>query len=275
MGLSADQINSFVDQVCASFLRDGSITALYNSNRVMQLPLALFGIAVASVSLPALSRLISENKEDEFKDTLNFSLRVANFILIPAFAGLAVLGFPIVQALFQHGRFTEAQARLTYYTLVPYALGLPAYSATKILASAFYARKDTKTPARNAIVAMLVNVFLNVILMWKLEAPGLALATTTAAWFQSITLFWILRREMGFLGGRGLIKSFVWSCVAGTLMALLCYILSFHVLAHFSVYIRVFVPIAIGTPTYFLAAKLFKVPEYDFFMRSLLKKKAS
>jgi putative peptidoglycan lipid II flippase len=78
LGLSADQVNSFVDQVCASFLRDGSITALYNSNRVMQLPLALFGIAVASVSLPALSKLISENKQKEFKETLNFSLRVAN-----------------------------------------------------------------------------------------------------------------------------------------------------------------------------------------------------
>jgi len=274
LGLSADQINSFVDQVCASFLRDGSITALYNSNRVMQLPLALFGIAVASVSLPALAKLIADNKPQEFKETLNFSLRVANFILIPAFVGLAVLGFPIVQALFQHGRFTEEQARLTYLTLIPSAVGLPAFSATKILASGFYARKNTLTPARVALLAMSLNVVLNIIFMQWWGAPGLALATSLASWFQGIILFRILRGELGLLGGRSLLKSFLWGCAAGTFMGVLCYIVAFHVLAEFSVYIRAFVPILIGAPAYFLAAKLFNVPEYHFFMRSLLKRKA-
>lgn len=272
LGLSADQINSFVDQLCASFLRDGSITALYNSNRVMQLPLALFGIAVASVSLPALSRHASQNNEKEFKETLNFSLRVANFVLIPAFIGLAVLGFPIVQALFQHGRFTEAQAWLTYQTLVPYALGLPAYSAIKILASAFYARKNTKTPAKIAMAIVALNTILCIVLMQYLEAPGLALAAAISSWAQTGILFIYLRRSVGLLGGRAIFKSFLWGILAGGLMGVICYLFAFVWLAGFSVYIRVFVPLIIGVLVYFSLAKLLKIEECNFFLRSLLRR---
>src|SRR4051812_42231307 len=176
IGLCADQLNSFVDQLCASFLHDGSITALYNSNRVMQLPLALFGVAISSVSLPALAKAAAEKDSGQFKEILGFSLRLANFVLIPSLIGLSVLGLPIIELLFQHGRFTHDQAMLTYYALLPYCLGLPAYSAVKILATGFYSHKDTKTPVRVAVAAVVVNVFANIILMRYIGVAGLALA---------------------------------------------------------------------------------------------------
>ncbi|MCB4756678.1 MAG: murein biosynthesis integral membrane protein MurJ [Elusimicrobia bacterium] len=273
VGLGADQINSFVNQLCASFLENGSITALYNSNRVMQLPLALFGIAVASVALPALSKAASQNNQKEFKDLLNLSLRIANYVLIPSFVGLAVLGFPIIQALFQHGKFTLENSTMTYAALVPYALGLPAYSAVKILASAFYARKNTKTPVRVSIWAMTLNVVLNVALMWKFKVAGLAFATAVSAWFQAIGLFILLRKEVGLLGGRDMLRSFLAGSLVGTLMGLVCYLFSGWLFAHTFLALRVSASIGVGIVTYLLLSKIFKIKEFDFFMESLLKRK--
>jgi putative peptidoglycan lipid II flippase len=273
IGLCADQVNSFVDQLCASFLRDGSITALYNSNRVMQLPLALFGVAVSSVALPAMSRFLSQNDEHSFKETLNFSVRIANFVLIPSFVGLAVLGLPIVQLLFEHGRFTPANSTLTYFALVPTAAGLPAFSTIKILASAFYAKKDTATPMKIAFAAMFVNVVGDVLMMWKWEVAGLSLATTLAAWFQVGALFYYLRKKIGLIGGREILKSFLFGSLAGLLMGAICGFLGFYLLSGWPLVIRTFVAIAFGSVFYFALAKLFKIPEYDHFMSMLLRRR--
>jgi putative peptidoglycan lipid II flippase len=273
LGLCADQVNSFVDQFCASFLRNGSVTALYNSNRVMQLPLALFGVAVASVSLPALSRSASLENKKEFKELLSFSLRIANFVLIPSALGLVVLGLPIVQALFQHGRFTAEFSNMTFYALVPYSVGLPTYSAIKILATAFYAMKNTKTPVRVALWAMLVNAICDFALMWNFGVGGLAMATTISAWVQCVALFYYLRKEIGPFGGREILRSFVFGSIAGLIMVLVCGLLNFYVLAGVPVILRVLVSISAGGFLYFFAAKKMKIPEYDFFMGILTKRK--
>jgi putative peptidoglycan lipid II flippase len=274
IGLCADQVNSFVDQMCASFLREGSVTALYNSNRVMQLPLALFGVAVASVSLPALSRAASENDLPKFKNQFGFSIRIANFVLIPSFIGLAVLALPIVQALFERGRFTHEFSKLTVMALIPQAAGLPAFSMIKIFASAFYARKNTRTPVRVALWAMALNVVLNIALMFRFGVAGLAAATTVSAWFQAAVLFHFLRREMGPLGGRDVMKSYIWSTAAGLGMGLVCWGLAFHLLSELSVVLRVLISIGTGTALYFLLAKALKVKEYDFFVEALLRRKS-
>ncbi len=272
-GLGADQINSFVDQFSASFLINGSITALYNSNRIMQLPLALFGVAVASVSLPALSKAASNDQHDEFKNLLNFSLRIANYVLIPSFVGLAVLGFPIVQALFQHGKFTIDNSRMTYAALVPYALGLPAYSAVKILATGFYARKNTRTPVKISFLAVTINAVGNVVLMRQWGVAGLALATAIAAWFQAGALFLLLRRDMGNLGGKELVKSFISGSLVGLFMGIVCWIVSTHLLRQAPLAIRVTASIAAGLLTYFTCSKLFRIKEYQFFVDSLTRRR--
>ncbi len=273
IGLCADQVNSFVDQFCASFLKDGSITALYNSNRIMQLPLALFGVAVSSVALPALSRAASQKDMKTFKELMSYSLRIANFVLIPSFIGLAVLGFPIVQVLFQHGKFTAEYSWMTYVAMVGFSAGLPAYSAAKILATGFYAQKNTKTPVRIAFQAMTVNVVLDVTLMWKFTVGGLAFATASAAWYQAIVLFFLLKKEIGPLGGREILKSFLFGSLAGLAMGGVCWVLNFVVFTNLHLYVRVFLSTSIGTCFYFLVSKLLKIEEYDHLMDALRRRK--
>jgi putative peptidoglycan lipid II flippase len=275
IGLCADQLNSFVDQLCASFLREGSITALYNSNRVMQLPLALFGVAVSSVALPSLSRAAADKNTAEFKDMLGFSLRIANFVLIPSFIGLAVLGYPIVQLLFERGRFLPEHSYLTVVALLPYALGLPAYSAVKILATGFYAQQNTKTPVNVALWAVGLHIATNIFFVaaTDLGVAGLALSTAISGWFQAIVLFVLLKRQIGNLGGRDITKSALWGCVAGLLMGIICYGLAFWILVGQPLFVRVFVSLGTGVVFYFGLSKLLKIKEYDFFIGALLRRK--
>lgn len=273
IGLCADQVNSFVDQFCASFLQTGAITALYNSNRVMQLPLALFGVAVASVALPALSHNSAEEQLPVFKEMVGFSLRIANYVLIPSFAGLTAVGIPIVKLLFQHGHFKPEFTNLTYGAMVGFSVGLPAYSATRILASAFYARKNTKTPVRVAFQAMTVNAVLDFALMWKWNVAGLALATSAAGWYQAVVLFWLLRKELGLLGGREILRSFVFSSIAGVAMGLVCYGLSVHLLANLHVAFNVLISVAVGSLFYLLLSRAFRVEEYRILMDILRRRK--
>ena len=273
VGLCSDQINAFVDQLCASFLRDGSVTALYNSNRIMQLPLALFGIAVSSVALPTLSKAASNKNKKEFKDTLNFSLRIANFVLIPSMFGLMVLGFPIIQLLFEHGLFTREYSFLTFKALFPYVLGLPAYSAVRILATAFYAEKDTQTPVRIALWAMVLHVVANIALMWKFEVAGLAFSTALSAWFQAICLFKIIRKKIGGFGGREILKSSIYGTVIGVLMGLVCFTLNWALVSHLSVHLRVPFVIVVGVGIYFGLSKILRVKEYTYLIEAVMKRK--
>ena len=228
IGLSADQINSYVDTLCGSFLATGSVTALYNSNRVMQLPLALFGVAVASVALPALSGSMAKKDLREYKNTLAFSLRTSNFLVIPATVGLIVIGHPIVQLLFQHGRFTPHDTDLTYVGLVGFAAGLPAYSGTKILASAFFAFQDTKTPMRASLWSMVLNICLDLSLMWTLGVAALAMDTSVAAWLNMAILFFSLRGKIGIMGGREIIRSGFLVTLASLLMSAVAYGVVYH-----------------------------------------------
>ena len=202
IGLSVDQVNGFVDTICASFLVRGSVTALYNSNRIMQLPLALFGIGVATVSLPTLSDHSADRDYAELNETLHASLRLMFFAVAPAAVGLILLARPVIVLLFQHGKFTPFATGLTVSALRYYCLGLLAYSAAKVLAGAFYSLHDTRTPVRIAAVSMLLNVVLNLLLMVPLGVGGLALATAISSWVNAAWLYVLLVGRMrGHLEG--------------------------------------------------------------------------
>ncbi|MGQ0645366.1 MAG: murein biosynthesis integral membrane protein MurJ [Elusimicrobiota bacterium] len=218
-GLSVDQINAYFDTVCASFLAEGSVTALYNSNRLMQFPLALFGIAVSTAALPTLSLAAARNDHQELKDTLNFGLRLVFYLVIPAMTGLIVLGRPIIELLFEHGLFTHRETLLTYAALAGYCLGLPAYAAVKVVVGAFYALKDTRTPVRVATFCMLINMAGCLALMWRWGVGGLAVATSVASTVNASALLWLLRRRLGLPGGRRLLKTFLQSLGASLGMA--------------------------------------------------------
>ncbi len=227
MGISVDQINSFVDTICASFLPLGSMTALYYSNRLMQLPLAVFAIAVATVSLPAMSAAAAKKDIGELKNTVNYAVRLLLYALIPSMFGLMIFGLPIIKLLFESGRFGHDASLTTFSALFFYSAGLPAYGIVKIFASAFYAFKETKTPVKIAAFAMIINALLNVLLMFPLKVGGLALATAAASYFNAFWLFITLRRKIGHIGARGILTSLLKILFASGLMCALTWLIFF------------------------------------------------
>lgn len=219
VGLSVDQINAFVDNICASFLGNGPVSSLYYSNRLMQMPLAVFGLAFATASLPAMSKAYAEKDIVTLKNSLNYSIRFTIFTLMPAAVGLMVIGLPIVKLLFEHGKFNALGSVITSKALFFYSLGLPAYAISKIFANAFYSFQDTKTPVKTAIVAMIVHVFLCIVLMNPMGVSGLAFATALSSYFNVIVLTIYLRKRIGNLGLKQVMFSSFKSLIASIITA--------------------------------------------------------
>jgi len=264
IGISVDQINAFVDTACASFLPLGSITALYYSNRLMQLPLAIFGISLATVSLPAMSDAASRNDIRALKETLNYSIRLMLFAVVPSMMGLIIFGKPIIKLLFEHGRFDSYATGLTYSALAFYSLGLPFYSMVKIFASAFYSFKDTTYPVKVAAVSMLLNATLNVILMERFAVGGLAFATAISSVFNTFWLFIALRRKIGLVGGRKIFLSFAKILIASCAMCVITYLVFFvwiKPINPWAVKINILISIFFGFAAYLIFSKIFSVEE--------------
>ena len=201
-GSSVAQINLLLDTVIASFLVTGSVTWLYYSDRLLEFPLGVLGIAIATVILPTLSQQHARASAEQFNQTLNWALRLVVLIAIPAGVGLFILAGPILSSLFEYGKFTTNDTYFASLSLMAYMLGLPALIAIKILAPGFYARQDTKTPVRIGIIAMVCNMFMNIaivvpMVMLDYEAPhvGLALATSLSAYINAILLYRTLRNK--------------------------------------------------------------------------------
>jgi len=186
-----------VNTICATFLAAGSVTALYNSNRLMQFPLALFGIAIATVSLTTLSEQAAEKNHAKMGATILESMRIVIFIVTPATVGLMMLAHPIIEVLFEHGEFDPYATNLTAQALWGYCSGLLAYSSVKTLANSFYALAEPRVPVRVAVICVGISVALNIILMRPLGVLGLALATSAASWTNAVWLFVLLRRRLG------------------------------------------------------------------------------
>ncbi len=209
-GSSVAQINVLLSGIIASMLGVGSISYLYFSDRLMEFPLGLFGIALATVTLPYLSRLWSRGMQQEFAETLDWSMKIALLIAAPAALGLLLLAEPLVATLFFGGIFDERAVSMTALALKAYALGLVGFSFVKVLAPAFFAREDTRTPVRIGILALLVNAVLSVVLAWYLTASGfdgahagLALATSVSALLNATLLYIGLRRDQVIKHGPG------------------------------------------------------------------------
>ncbi len=199
-GVSVSQINLLFDTVLASLLPDGSVAWLYYSDRLTELPLGVFAIAIATVILPALSALNTNADTDAFTHTLRWAIRNVLLIAVPATVALWLLAEPILATLFQYGAFSANDVTMSAASLRAYALGLGAFMLIKVLAPGYYARQDMKTPVKIGIIAMVSNMALNVIfvfpLMWYHEMGhvGLALATSASAWINAGLLFVGLRR---------------------------------------------------------------------------------
>ena len=190
-GVSVSQINLMLDTVLASFLPTGSVSWLYYAERLSELPLGVFGIAIATVILPGLSREFATESDTEYRHTLDWAVAMICMVALPAAAALMLLGEPILVTLFQYGQMSARDVEMTALSLGALALGLPAFMLIKIFASAWYARQDTRTPVRIGIIAMVANMVLNLLFVlplhhfWKVGHMGLALATTGAAYLNA------------------------------------------------------------------------------------------
>jgi len=223
LGIGVYEINRVVDMVFATHWRmpSGSVASLYLADRIVQLVLGSYAIAMATALLPAMSQQFAAGNYEEMKRMFAFALRVVLFIAVPAAVGLILLRRPIVQALFQHGEFVAESTALTARALLYYALGLPAFAAIKLVTPMYYSAQDTMTPARVGAWALAVNVALNVACLFfffrRLSNGSPALASSLAAYFNFALLFILFRRRFGRLGGRRIVKSLVRiaACAAG------------------------------------------------------------
>tara|TARA_R110002073_G_scaffold328874_2_gene510675 strand:- start:19883 stop:21562 length:1680 start_codon:yes stop_codon:yes gene_type:complete len=202
-GVSVSQINLLLDTILASFLQTGSVSWLYYSDRLAELPLGIFGIAIATVILPSLSRQHASQSKQAFSNTIDWALRIVILMGVPAALALIILAEPLVTALFYYGELTQHDVFMSAMSLRAYALGLLAFMLIKILAPGYFSRQDMKTPVKIGIWAMTANMVFNLILIWPLQHTGLALATAISSWMNAL---WLLS---------GLIKRNVYMRSAG------------------------------------------------------------
>ncbi|MBU2863883.1 murein biosynthesis integral membrane protein MurJ [Reinekea forsetii] len=263
-GVSVSQINLLLDTVLATFLQDASVSWLYYSDRLMELPLGIFGIAIATVLLPSLSSLRGEHDTGKFTSTLAWAMVLVLMLGLPAAAALFVLPNELLTLLFQVGKFTVEDVAQSASSLMAYALGLPAFMLIKVLAPAFFARQDTKTPVKVGIQAMVWNMVFNLLLFYPLGHVGLALATSLSAWLNAALLAKHLK-SLGQLPSRSLllkpiakvvVATMVMSAVLLLVLRLPMFIMSDAILGRMGVVASL---IAMGGGSYFVALYLLGV----------------
>lgn len=225
-GVSVSQINLLLDTVLASFLPSGSVSWLYYSDRLVELPLGVFAIAISTVILPNLSRHQASNSPEAFTQTMDWAIRCVLLIAIPAATALIILAEPILLTLFQYGEMTAHDIHMAAFSLRAYSMGLLAFMLIKVLAPGYYSRQDTKTPVRIGIKAMVANMLLNVLFVvplhfyFSLGHVGLALATAVSAFLNAGLLYWGLYQTGVYRPQAGMYRVLVQVLAAALLMAI-------------------------------------------------------
>ena len=219
LGVGVYYLNVTVSAVLASLLPQGSVSYLYYAQRLFEFPQGIFTVSVAQAVLPSMSRQAAEGNMAGVKESLTFGLRLTLFITIPASIGLMICSTPIFSLLFMDGAFDHAKTVNSAKALMYYSLGLSFVAMTRILAPAFHALKDTRTPVWSALMTFLLNLALSLALMGPLGHGGLALATSLSALGNMLLLLWYLRRKIGAFGGGGIMLRGFKSLAASVPMA--------------------------------------------------------
>ncbi len=283
IGLSATQANLWITNAMASALPEGSITALRFANRLIQLPIGIFAMGIATACFPMLAGYVAEEKLEEFKDMLAGALRSIFFLMLPAGVGLIVLSEPIIKLLFEGQKFTAADTSLTAYALFYYSLAIFAHAAILLLPRAFYALKDTKTPVKISVLAVLLSVLLNYLFLeyTNLGVGGFALSFSIMGLVNMIALMVVLRKRLKGIRGHLILGSFVKTLVAAAVMAVV--ILGLKPLinllisdrgfsGHAQAAVVVVSGILFGGATFFVMAFLLKMEEIQTAFAGLKKK---
>jgi putative peptidoglycan lipid II flippase len=225
-GVSVMQVSLLLDTIFASFLRTGSISWLYFSDRLMNFPLGVFGVAIATVVLPKLARQHIGNNHTDYSKTLDWGLRLLLLIGLPSAVGIFILAGPLLSTLFQGHAFNAFAVIMSRRSLMAFALGIQAFMLIKVLASGFYARQDIKTPVKIAVVAMITNMILNFILIFPLKHAGLALATSITAFLNAGLLFGVLLKRKIYHPQPGWMLYFTRLLIANFVMAIFLFFIS-------------------------------------------------
>ncbi|MBQ4833071.1 murein biosynthesis integral membrane protein MurJ [Pseudoalteromonas sp. MMG010] len=223
-GVSISQINLLLDTVIASMLMTGSIAWLYYSDRLIEFPLGLFGIGIATVILPALSKLHSSDNKNDFQHTLDWGVRFVIFLGLPAMVGLMITSPLIISVLFDHGAFEHSEidhVSAVSFGVVAYSVGLVSFMLIKVLAPGFYARQDTKTPVRIGIITLVLNMVFNIILAPFIGYLGLALATSLSASCNAYLLYRQLKKDQVY-SFSAFSSKFTIKCVFGAIVMGVC-----------------------------------------------------
>jgi len=268
VGLSATQVNILVNTIFASH-EPGANTWLQMAFRLMQLPLGVFGVAIATVAGAGVAHQAAARDMPAVKQTLGSAMRMVAFLNVPSAVGLMVLAGPIISLIYEHGRFGAGDTAATAQALVFYAIGLYAYSAVKVLAPAWYALDDARVPVVGSVTGMAANVVLNVTLYPVLGFKGVALGTSLAAGANFAVLAVAWRRRHGALGGPGILRHLLRVLAASALLAVVAWGTEkglAPLLAPRGVgrqLLLALVPIAAGGLAYLAAAKALGIAELD------------
>lgn len=287
IGTSAVQVKVLVDILVVSGIEGGN-SWLSFAFRLMQFPIGVFGVAIGTAAIPALSRLASEDNIDKFRSTLSDALKLVFLLTIPSACGLIVLGEPIIRLIYEGGRFRSFDTNMTSWALAAYSIGLAGYAAIKVLSPSFYALDDAKTPMYVSIGSILIHAPMSFGMMTLLstvgvtpERPngfghvGVALATSTVALVNFLALTYLMRRRIKRLEGRELASSLVRILIASAAMSAVCWIAYRSLAAYFvekSFTIELaeaIIPIALGGLTFLIAAKLLRIEELEKVYRML------
>jgi len=280
-GLAVMQVNVMFDRLIAYILvpRDGANKVLYIGNRLMQLPLGVFGIAIATVVFPEMAGCAARGDDEGFLESLRHGLRLVCFACIPAGVGLIVVGKPIIQLLFEHGRFVADDTFRATRVLVLYSIGLWAFSAVHVVVRAFYSLQDMKTPVQIAVGIVLLNLGLNLLLVrTPLQESGLALATSICSAVNLLLLLRILAVRKGGVAAGDVAKSAAKVLAACVPMALVCLFLLRILPSGMDLrtrLARVLVPTAGGGFAFFIACWALRVRELRELFSALSGKRAS
>jgi putative peptidoglycan lipid II flippase len=290
LGTSAVQVNVLINTFFVSEIH-GGVSWLSYSFRLMQFPIGLFGVAIGTASIPVLSRMASQGKFKDFRDTLSSSMNLVFLMTLPSACGLIVLGEPIIRLIYVRGAFKESDVPMTAMALAGYSIGLTGYAAIKVLSPAFYALDDAKKPMIIAIASIGINAVGSYFFRDWLshygvtpDTPygyghvGVALATSMVALINFAALAWFMRRRIKRLNGREILASFLKIAVASAVLSAVCYA-SYHFLmdrygiGSFAIKLaEAFVPIALGGLAFLIAAKLLRIAELEQFYGMMRRK---
>lgn len=271
IGIGIREINLVTDAIMASFLPIGSITALGMGNRLMQLPLGIFGISTGTAILPLFSKYVTEKKWDELSQSIKFSTIALCSIMLPATSLIIILGTDFVTILFQRGVFDQHATLMTYQALLFYSLGLVFYSLNQTITPLFYANKDTKSPVKIAAVMVLINIILNFVLMQFMQHRGLALSTSITGMLNYITLLIIIRKKLPNVSFQGIAAQMSKLLLINiALFIIFTWINSMTMLTHdFLILLKDVIIICLYLILCFLIAVMFKVEYMDVIKRNL------